>query len=211
MGDPEFDRSHCTRVRGRLAALVVGVLAGLLFLGPVVPAQASGGPEPKEARLLVLQSISLIANGADVTVVTERIGDALMAPDPAGTDLAMVRQALALLEGGVGGTQGDQALAQARELLTKAIDVRAATGYGEIPPPGQVGEGRPAFVTGVDSGTTVVLDELKPARGVRGIGGVVGLGVGLALLALGAYLARRWRPHSTIRELRRLSERAGES
>jgi len=165
--------------------------------------------QPTQAKLLVLQSISLIANGALVGTVTDRLQDAVDAPDQAGTDATLVRRALLVLEDASDGAAGAPHRAQARALLVSSIDVRAATGYGQIPPPGVVGADVPAYANGAQSGTTVVLDELKPARGVSDRGDLVLLFMAIGAMALGTVLSRRWRPRDTIRELRRQSDRWG--
>lgn len=203
-----------SQMRGRASTARLGWSRGLVTFTVavlvVVPGQAlaSGGEESDQANLLVLQAISLIANQAEVETITERLGDALASPDTEGTDLAMVQQALALVErsGEAGSTsEAEAGLEEAQLLLTGAIDIRAATGYGEMPGPGEVADGVPPFARGAATGTTVVLNEFKLARGVRNGGDVVLLGLaGLAILA-GLYLSRRWRPSESIHELRRRS------
>lgn len=179
-------------VRG---AAVLAMMAGLLMAaGGVARADEE---MPREANLLVLQSVALIANEAPKDVVVERIQDALAAPDQSGTDAAKVRQALALARSG-----GPTGLQQAREDLLGAIDIRFATGYGEIPRPGQVGHDQSPYATGAQTGTTAVLDELKPARGVSDAGDAVLLTLAVLAVVAGLLLARRWRPHDTIRQLR---------
>lgn len=180
-----------------LAVMVLVVLPG-------VPASANE-EETDQANLLVLQTISLIANGRDQEVVEERLTDAVEAPDASGVDMATVQQALDLLEGG----EADEAtLDQVRKLLASSITIQAASGYGRIPGPGEVGSGEPAFATGGSTGTVVVLDELQPARGVSDGGDVVLLVLAAGSILLGLYLAKRWRPHHGIKELRALSNRS---
>lgn len=187
--------------RGGIALVLMVV--GLVLAAPgYAHADEPSGPE---AKLLVLQSIALIANRAPVEVVTERLQDALRAPDPGGTDLAGVAQALVLVERSSTSAGGVADLEQARRLLVSAIDIRFATGYGSTPEPGQVGQDHAPYASGAESGTTAVLDELEPARGVQDWGDVVLLGLGVLAVALGLFLARRWRPRTSIRELRRRS------
>ena len=178
------------------------VVAVFLLVG--TPAAFANEEETDEASLLVMQTISLIANGRDAAVVEERLVDALEAPDQEGVDMARVEEAAALLEQ----EPVDEArLQQIRDVLSEAIEIRAATGYGPIPGPGEMGE-ESSIVTGAESGTQVVLDELRPARGVDSGDDVVMVVVGLAMAALGLALARRWRPHHSVHQLRDLSDRS---
>lgn len=174
----------------------------LTFLLALVPAGVAAANEPasQQSRLLVLQAISLIANGAAVDQVVDRLSEAEQAPDPEGVDLASVARARSVITAGNGSAD---ALRQARPLLEGAISVRAATGYGPVPAPGQVGAGAASYAVGAQSGTEVVLDELRPSRGVSDRGDAVLLSLAAGALILGAYLARRWRPAASIRELRR--------
>lgn len=184
--------------------LVLGLVLVVILVLVSAPAATANEEETDEASLLVMQTISLIANGRDVDVVEERLVDALEAPDKEGVDMAKVEEAAALLEQ----EPVDEArLEQIREVLSEAVEIRAATGYGAIPEPGEMGEGS-SIVTGAETGTVVVLDELRPARGVDSGNDVVLILVGLALAALGLVLARRWRPHHNIHQLRDLSERS---
>lgn len=98
-------------------------------------------------------------------------------------------------------------LEQIREVLAEAVEIRAATGYGAIPEPGEMGE-ESSIVTRAETGTEVVLDELRPARGVDSGSDVVRLLVGLGMAILGLILAQRWRPHHSIHQLRDLSVRS---
>lgn len=186
------------RSRPARAALTT-MVALLLVLTPASPSLANE-EETGDGRLLVLQSISLIANRATSGTVAERIEDALMAPDTTGVDLDKVEQALGLVEGAPDSTQ---ALAEARALLESAVNVRAATGYGEIPEPGMVGTGTAPYAAGTASGTTVVLDSLDPPLGISDTGDVVLLVLAAVFIVLGLDLARRWRPTHPMRELRR--------
>lgn len=186
-----------------ITAALVGLSSLLLLFG--TPAAFANEEETDEARLLVLQTISLIANGRDAAVVEERLLDALEAPDQEGVDMVRLEEAAALLEQ----EPVDEArLQQVRDVLSAAIEIRAATGYGAIPEPGEMGE-ESSFVRGAESGTEVVLDELRPARGVDSGDDVVLIAAGLALAVLGLALARRWRPHHTVHQLRDLSDRSG--
>ncbi len=195
-------------LRAAAFAMTALMAAGLLLVGLPTTAQAEE-EQTTQANLLVVQSVSLIANNALPETVAERLTDALGAPDTSGVDLAKVQQALTLVESAVstGNPAGDQggAMAQARTLLAGAVDIRSATGYGQIPQPGEVGQEVSPYAAGAQSGTTVVLDELKPARGVSDAGDGVLLAVAVVLLLGGFYLARRWRPQHSIATLRRKS------
>lgn len=197
-GAKEARRSRVRR-GARWAALALVALLAVLTLPST--AHADEG-ETNEARMLVVQSISLIANGNEADTIAVRVRDSLAAPDKTGVDLAKVQQALTLVEESATSTDGRAKLQQARALLVGSIDVRAATGYGDIPQPGEVGADTAPYAQGAQSGTTVVLDELKPARGVSSGAGAVGLAAGIALVVAGVYLSRRWRPHDSIRQLR---------
>lgn len=193
------------RRRMRVTALLLTVGLVLLLPGTAL----ANEEETEEARLLVLQSVALIANEAPVEAVTERIEDALEAPDPSGTDLPAVERALELVEQSA--EDDDPAgLQEARAILVDAVDARFATGYGEVPGPDEVGEGNSPYATGADTGTTAVLDELRPAWGVSDGGDLVLLVLSALAIAAGVYLAHRWRPHDSIRQLRRAQAGTGD-
>lgn len=186
------------------ADFVVTLVLAVTLVLLSAPTAVANEEETDEASLLVMQTISLIANGRDVEVVEERLVDALEAPDQDGVDMAKVEEAAVLLEQ----EPVDQArLEQIREVLSEAVEIRAATGYGAIPEPGEMSEAT-SIVTGAETGTVVVLDELRPARGVDSGSDVVLVLVGLAIAALGLLLARRWRPHHSIHQLHDLSARS---
>lgn len=195
-GRPERGRTvHARGRHGRLLALLGTVL--LLMFGLPGVAQANAGAGSTEAHVIIQEAVGLIANGAEPAMVLERIDDVLKAPDQAGVDAAKVEQAKALVEGlpaGASAAQADAVLQQARQLLESAVTA-AETG------------GTAKFATGTETGTTVILDEYKPAWGVRGGGDVVLLGLGVISVLLGLYLARRLRPQDSIRDLRRRSAR----
>lgn len=71
----------------------MAVLLGVLSAGP---ARADEEESPR-AAVLVEQAIALIANDAGDERVAERIDDGLQALDKAGVDLALVAQALAVI------------------------------------------------------------------------------------------------------------------
>ncbi len=191
-GRPE--RGPAGEARGRRFRLLalVGTVLLLLFGLPGV-AQANSGAGSTEARVVVQEAVALIANGADPAMVLERIDDVLKAPDQAGVDQAKVEQAKSLVEGlpaGASAAQADPVLQQARRLLE-----------GAVTPPES--GGTTAYATGTETGTTVVLDEYKPARGISDGGDAVLFGLGVISVLLGLYLSRRLRPQESIRDLRR--------
>jgi hypothetical protein len=177
-----------------LALLAVGMLLAGSGSGPALADMKETG----KANLLVLQSVALIANGAPVEAVTARIEDALAASDQSGTDLAKVKEALSLVQPGSSAATLDQA----RQILVSAIRIRFASGYGSVPGPGEVGMAESPYATGGETGTTAVLDELKPARGISDGGDAILLGLAVVSVITGVVLAHRWRPRDTIREFR---------
>lgn len=192
------------RTARRRLLVVVALTTGLL-LGGVGVAHADE-EEPHQSNVLVLEAIALITNKAAPATITARLEDALTAPDKSGTDLTRVRQARSLVD------RGDQAdLNRARQLLLGATNVRFATGYGAVPAPGQAGTDRPPYATGAETGTTAVLDEFTPRRGISDTGDVVLLSIAVLAVAVGMLLAHRWRPHDTLRALRHRLTPPGEA
>lgn len=165
--------------------LSVMALAAALFLVPAGAAVADE-EESTQASMLVEQAIALIANDAGDERIAERIGDALEAPDKQGVDLSKVSQASELIE-----AQGEDpaVTARARTLLLDSLGGRLPSAPLDGP------------ATGVETGTSVVLDEFAPAKGVSDAGDAVLLAVALTALVTGLYLARRLRPRHTLRQL----------
>ena len=186
--------------RARNGVLAYRISAVVLAVGLLLSPQAALADEEMsdQAQVLVLQAVALIANKAPADAVAERIQAALAAPDKSRTDLAKVRQAQSLLREGA--TPGD--IERASALLTGAIDIRFATGYGDIPRPGQVGEDRPPYATGAETGTTAILGEFEPRRGISDGGDVAILILAVLAIGLGLVLAHRWRPPKSLRQLR---------
>jgi hypothetical protein len=186
----EVDRLRRNPARRRGPGRIVsGAVAAVALL---VPVAASGvawahGEESDESAVLVEQAVALIANNAYESQVAERIGDALMAPHKEGVDLSKVRQAQGLIE-----QPGYSAAAsrQVEGLLLHSLG-------GKLPSAPKAG--RPA--TGDDTGTSVVLDEFRPARGISDGGDAVLVGLGAVAVGGGVWLSRRLRPPHTIREL----------
>lgn len=171
-------------------ALLLAALVFLLVLTASPVARADEGEESDQAKVLVLQATALAANEAGVERVSEKIDDALAAPDQEGVDAAKVRQALSVITStGDNPSQGQARLAmtQAHRLLQESIGV--------------TGPPAPNLATGDESGTTVVLDEFQPAKGISDGGDVALAVLALAALAAGLVLARRLRPEHSIRAL----------
>jgi len=164
--------------RGPTALLAVAVLLVAALAGP---AWAHEG-ESDQAAVLVEQAISLIANEADADRVAERIHDAVDAPDQMGVDGAKVREALDLVE-------QSGATAQARGLLLASLGGKLPSAPTEGP------------AVGTETGTGEILDEFRPERGISDGGDVVLVVLGAVAIGAGLYLARRWRPPHTLREL----------
>lgn len=158
----------------------------------VLPLAASGtawahGEESDESAVLVEQAVALIANDAYEDQVAERVDDALMAPRKEGVDLAKVRTAQDLIE--------QPGYSQAVQRQVKVL-LRDSLG-GKLPSAPKAG--RPA--TGDETGTRVVLAELRPARGISDGGDAVLVGLAAAAIGGGLYLSRRLRPPHTLRQL----------
>ncbi len=173
----------------RLVGLA-GVAVALLFLALPGAARADM-EESEEAPVLVEQAIALIANDAGQARVAERIEDALEAPDKEGVDLGLVGKALAVIERP---GQDEAALREARKLLEDSLG-------GKLPSAPEPGR----FATGTETGTSVVLDEFRPARGIADAGDTTLLALALVAVALGLWLSVRLRPPHSVRELERRS------
>ena len=180
------------RAVGRCVLAVAVAAVFVLWAGPAV---ADEPGESDEARVLVLQAIALIVNTPDdMHVIEERINDALEAPHKEGVDMSYVERGFAAFE------EGD--LQRTRELLQTAIGAGPFVGSGA---PKSIGEtsgepGRPA--AGAESGTTVVLGTYTSDKALNG-GEVVVLVLSVVLIAVGAWMAWRFRPPETVRQLRR--------
>ncbi|MFH7340109.1 hypothetical protein [Streptomyces sp. KHY 26] len=167
------------------AALAVAALAPLLAAGL---AHAHDG-ESDESAVLVEQAIALIVNEAPKEHVTERIDDALEAPHKEGVDLNLVRRARDVVE-----RPGPESasLPEARGLLLRSLG-------GKLPSAPKAGH----LVTGTETGTSVVLDEFRPARGIADSGDAALFALSLLAIAVGLWLSVRLRPRYSIRELKR--------
>lgn len=195
---------------GRLRLAAAALAALFAFAALPGRALAAGdedghGEESNEASVLVMQGIALIVNQAEKDRVVERIEDALMAPDKEGVDLAKVEDALTAAES----ASDSEGLNQARVLLQESIGARPASGYGEVPRIGGVSKGGSPFATGGEPGTSVILDEVRPARGISNGGDAVLLVLAVPGLLLGLHLSFRFRPAHSIHQMRQQQARAG--
>ena len=166
---------------------MVAAASALLLVGVLSGSARADEEESDQASVLAEQAISLIANDAGDARVAERIDDALMAPEKEGVDLALVRQGLYVVER-PGRTEAADERAEA--LLLDALG-------GKLPSAPKAG----TFATGTETGTSTVLGEFRPARGVSDTGDVVLLGLAGAATVGGLWLSHRLRPPHTIRQL----------
>ena len=113
----------------------------------------------------------------------DKIDAAINAADTSGVDIALVTQAATAL--GHGDVHG------ARTLLKRSIGARPHLGGSDPQPIRQV----PSLAVGAETGIDVVTDPLAPYRKLSG-GDVAALSALVALGALGAYLAARFRPRN---------------
>jgi hypothetical protein len=178
-------------VRRRATAIFSAVLAMLLVWTAAAPALAEEEPVSADAEVLVLQAVALVANDAGTERISEAIRAALEAPVQEGVDIAMVQQALTAVDGlgeGASAARERAGMLQAQRLPQGAIGVPASVA--------------PNMATGDETGTTVVLDEFQPARGIGDGGDLALLLVALAAIVAGLFLARRLRPTHSIHALR---------
>lgn len=169
----------------------MAVLLSVVALGG--PAAWADEVESDEAAVLVQQAVALLANENSPEVVLERVEDAVEAPMTEGVDLESVERAAGLLEPVVArgaGSVPPDAAAQVRALLEESIETPAEPAPVDM-------------TTGTETGTSVVLDEYRPAWGVSDGGDATLLALAAAAVGAGLLLARRLRPHHSLRELRR--------
>ncbi|MFF4550737.1 hypothetical protein [Streptomyces sp. NPDC001435] len=185
--------------RRRPGLIVSGAVAAAALLIPIATSGTAWahGEESDESAVLVEQAVALIANDAYEDQVAERVDDALMAPHKEGVDLTKVRKAQDLIEQP---GYGAAVSGQVKGLLLDSLG-------GKLPSAPK--SGRPA--TGDETGTSVVLDEFRPARGISDGGDAVLLGLGAAAIGGGLWLSRRLRPPHTLRELEHRDRRHREA
>lgn len=173
-------------IRPAHAVVVVAVLLAGLLAVPMVAlpsaAWSHGDDETGEAYLLVLQAIGHLAHDTThvgIDQAMEKVDDARKAEDQEGVDGAKLEEAMNALK-------AHQAN-RARALLQASIE----QALRDQPP-----------ATGNETGTTVVVPKLSGRSGVGGQDwGFLVLSV--AVLALGLWLAFRFRPIDTVGDLRR--------
>ncbi len=165
--------------RRRAVAILVACVVGVWLAALAArPALAHDG-DSDQASVLVLQAIGIIVNEpGDMDEISDKVDDALKAPDKEGVDLAQVQAAKDALDNGN--------MDKARTLLQQSLQ-------GGAPMQPAAGE---------ETGTTVVHDPLNP-RGHLAGGDWVLLAISVLALVLGGWLAVRYRPPQSVRVLRR--------
>ena len=121
--------------------------------------------------------------------MAERIDDALMAPHKEGVDLHLVKDASEVIERP---GAAEAASREARRLLLASLG-------GKLPSAPKAGQ----RVTGTETGTSAVLNEFRPARGIADAGDAALFALSLVAIAAGLWLSVRLRPRHSIRELER--------
>lgn len=152
-------------------------LVGLFLLLPAAPAVAHGDGDSAQSRVLVLDALTYLANrpAGYMEEATDKIGDALEAPDQSGVDLADVEAAQQALM--------SNDMMRARSLLEHSL--APVTGP----------------VTGVDPGTTRMPDPLSAPTTWDSATVLTALFAAVAVLT-GLALALRWRPSASLGALR---------
>jgi hypothetical protein len=191
------------RVRKVVGLSFCAVLS--LLVGAAAPASAHGDDESDQSRVLVQQAIALIVNTPDDAMgIEDKVNDALKASDTMGADLDMVKQAMDALDAGD--------MMNTRTLLQTAIGAGPYLGEGMPPAVGETTAepGTAPYAVGVETGTTVVYDELDPGADIDG-GDVVLIALSALTILGGLALAWRFRPEDTIRRMVRGSAKSGGS
>lgn len=169
-----------TRRRVTAVALtLIVLLSGALFASP---AWAHGTGETEEGYLLVQQALGHLAHDTTSTgidLAMEKVDDALKTADQEGVDIAEVTQARAALEAGD--------VVQGQALLQHSISEAVS---------------KLMVATGEETGTKVVLSA-QNGRGRFTLAGWLTVAVSALLLAVGAWVAWRFRPADTVHDLRR--------
>lgn len=162
----------------------MSVAAALMLLTAfaiAAPAVAQGEGETNQGYLLVQQALGHLAHdtsAAGIHTAMENLQEALNTTDQRGVDVTEVRQGMDSLKAG--------AVGKARHLLQDSIK-EALT---NLPP-----------ATGNQTGTKVVVPEL-PGRSALHARDWVFLIASVLVGLLGVWLALRFRPHDSVRDLR---------
>ncbi|MEU0684996.1 MULTISPECIES: hypothetical protein [Streptomyces] len=181
-------RRAATGRRARRGAPACAAALVALLVSLVVPSVAwADEEESTQSAVLVEQALALIANDAGDERVAERVEDALQAPEKQGVNLDLVERAGDLIA-----DPGESAAAtrQAQTLLLDSVGAK-------LPSAPQGGR----FATGEETGTSEILDELRPPRGISDSGDAALFALGLASVAVGLWLSHRLRPPHRLREL----------
>ena len=147
----------------------------------VAPAVAHGEGETNQGYLLVQQALGHLAHdtgAVGIELAMEKVQDALDTNSQRGVDVVEVRRGMEALKGGH--------VSAARSLLQDSIKEALA----DLPP-----------ATGNQTGTKVLLPELPGRSALHGQDWVFLIASVLAGL-LGVWLALRFRPHDSVRDLR---------
>lgn len=151
------------------------VAAGLTLLPAAAAMAEEEEGESSRASVLVQQAQALLVNGNSPEAVSDKLNNALAAPDASRADLTVVR------------TIAPQV---GRARLTEDRRTQLATALQAA----LTDDGSPSMATGAETGTSVVLPELRPARGISDGGDGVLVAFAATSMLGGAALAYRWRP-----------------
>jgi hypothetical protein len=170
------------------ACLLLALALGLLATAPT--ALAHGGDESQEGYLLVQQALGHLAHDTSHTgldLAMEKVDDALAAQDHDGVSIPELTQAKAALEA--------RQVEPARSLLQDSIK----GALSELPP-----------ATGSDTGTTLILPELRGRNDLSGLDWLL-LAGSVVLVAAGLTLSFMFRPQDSVGALRRRLDGLGVS
>jgi hypothetical protein len=188
--------------RSRVGTVILLALVLLIIVLRAAPAFAHGGDDPKDALDAVRQAIAYIVNEpGNMEMITDKVGDAIESQDQTGVDVALVKQAQAAV--------ARNNMTAARVLLERAIGAASDLTGTDVQPILQVPAGQSAapLATGEQTGTNVVSNPMPGRAGLTGADWAL-LGVAGLLAAIGAALARRWRPADSLRQLRERAVKA---
>jgi len=162
--------------------LTIGTLIAFMAVAAAGPVSAHESEEGTEAFLFVRQAIALIVNTPDDhDAITDKVNDAIEAPDDHGVDIAFVEEARTALEA--------EDLQQTRSLLEHSIGAVPHLGLTDPVPAGEHVDGETEEETAVEP----FLDPLDTSRNLSGSDWAVIAGA-LALVAIGSTAAASLRP-----------------